>query len=154
MYISVQIQDYKQRKRSNPKSTNVLHSFFLVPSCNPQGAWKSSVKTLLTHFNSCAILEALLLFSGGSQHRDLPHYQCEEMKMFNISFSWVGIEPLTFAFIIVRLCPYGTTPIYATLLILNIFFILTHCTPRRRSVSPLSMQYLSPLSWNMITGVS
>ena len=49
------------------------------------------------------------MLSGGAPLRALLHYQSEEMKILNISFPLVGIDPRTYRVIVARICRFATT---------------------------------------------
>ena len=62
------------------------------------------------------------MLSGGTQRRILLYYHSELMKILNITFPRVGIEPTTCHVYNRTLCP---TPRLASSIYANILFIIT-----------------------------
>ena len=53
------------------------------------------------------LLNSGRVLNGGTQRRVLPPHHAEHMKVLDISFTRVAIEPVVFA--VTRLSPYGMT---------------------------------------------
>ena len=57
--------------------------------------WELSVKTLRSPFAAEFLMRYVLIGIYIRQRRALPRYRSEEMKILNITFPRVGIEPTT-----------------------------------------------------------